>query len=302
MPHEKGEKEFVYFTGSDFNSNNHGSSMNAGRVRPEVAREMTRRPTSHATDNLTEDSLKVVVRRVSLLLFKPDGYVQPVIDTFERIGIRSCHVLCSALITTRYDQQRATRFTTWFEGASDGLILCHKQLLYFRCASMYMNSRWDYDHEYFQQMIEWEQRVEVGVIGAVITNLCEVIHDGSSSDEGSMPGLQERAREDSLSSEGSSMPPLQERAKEDSSSDEDTKSYGDDGIYDDGESWGYKTFTLKQIIGGDSGGLFPSNCLTLYAFSLHGYAQVHGKRGTRPKSDFSQTKEYIRFPIGLTTT
>ena len=87
------------------------------------------------------------------------------------------------------------------------------------------------------------------------------------------------------------MLPLQERAKEDSSSDEDTKSYGDDSIYNDGKFCGYKTFTLKQIIGGDSGGLFPSNRLTLYAFSLHGYAQVHGKRSARPKSNFYQAKE-----------
>ena len=87
------------------------------------------------------------------------------------------------------------------------------------------------------------------------------------------------------------MPPLQERAKEDSSSDEDTKSYGEDGIYNDGESWGYKAFTLKQIIEGNSGGLFPSSCLTLYAFIPHGYAQVHGKCTYRPKSDFYQAKE-----------
>ena len=144
--------------------------------------------------------------------------------------------------------------------------------------------------------------MEDGVVGAVITNLREVIYNGSSSDEGSMPGLQERAREDSSSSEGSSMPPLQERAKEDSSSDEDTKSYGDDGIYNDGESWGYKAITLKQIIGGNSGGLFPSNCLTLYAFSLHRYTQVHGKCSARPRSDFYQAKEQICFPVGLTTT
>ena len=154
-----------------------------------------------------------------------------------------------------------------------------------------MNIRWNHDHEYFQRMIEWEQRVEVGVIGAVITNLHEVIHDGSSSDEGSMPGLQERAREDSSSSEGSSMPPLQERAKEDSSSDEDTKSYSDDGIYNDGEFCGYKAFTSKQIIGGDSGGLFPNNRLTLFKYSLHGYAQFHSNCRARPKSDFYQAQE-----------
>ena len=76
---------------------------------------------------------------------------------------------------------------------------------------MYMNSRWNLDHEYFQRMIEWEQRVDDEVVGAVITNLREMIYDEASSNDGSMTGLQERAREDSLSSDGSSMPPLQER-------------------------------------------------------------------------------------------
>ena len=108
-----------------------------------------------------------------------------------------------------------------------------------------MNGRWEYNHEYFQQMIEWKQRVDIKAIGAIITNFREVAHNDSSSDEKSMQGLQERAREDSSSSKGSSIPPLQERAKEDSSSDKDTKSYDEGDIYNDGESWGYKALTLN---------------------------------------------------------
>ena len=99
------------------------------------------------------------------------------------------------------------RFTIWFEGSSDGLRLCFRQLQYYRCCSMYMNIRWNHDHEYFQRMIEWEQRVDGEVVGAVITNLRELLNDESSSEDGSMPGLQERGREDSSSSNGSSMPP-----------------------------------------------------------------------------------------------
>eukprot|EP00751_Fragilariopsis_kerguelensis_P019136 CAMPEP_0170844610 /NCGR_PEP_ID=MMETSP0734-20130129/6995_1 /TAXON_ID=186038 /ORGANISM="Fragilariopsis kerguelensis, Strain L26-C5" /LENGTH=96 /DNA_ID=CAMNT_0011213081 /DNA_START=565 /DNA_END=858 /DNA_ORIENTATION=+ len=78
MPHEKGEVKVVHFSGSDFGGNNLGFNMDPGRARPEVTREMTRRPTSNAPSNLMEHSLKVVVRRVSLLLYKPDGYVQSV--------------------------------------------------------------------------------------------------------------------------------------------------------------------------------------------------------------------------------
>ena len=46
--------------------------------------------------------------------------------------------------------------------------------------------------------------------------------------------------------------------REDSSSDEGTDSFGEYGIYDNGEPWGYKALTLKQIIGGKPGGMFPS--------------------------------------------
>ena len=123
-----------------------------------------------------------------------------------------------------------------------------------------MNDRWKHDHEYFQRMIEWERRVanEVAeevvdeavdeVVGAVITNMRALMNADSGSDTSSMPGLQERGREDSLSSDGSSMPLLQDRAREDSSSDDDSKSYKEDGIYSDGEHCVYKASTLKQII------------------------------------------------------
>ena len=111
------------------------------------------------------------------------------------------------------------------------------------------------------------------VIGGIITNMSKLIKDDSSSDGGSMPGLQERAREDS-------------------SSDDDTNSYSDDGIYEDEELWGYKALTLKQIIGGTPGGMFPNNIPTLYAFSWHGYANVCENPLTKNKdSDFYQAKE-----------
>ena len=58
-----------------------------------------------------------------------------------------------------------------------------------------------------------EQRVDIEAVGAIITNLRDTVHNDSSSDEGSMPGLQERVREDSPSSEGLSMSPLQERER-----------------------------------------------------------------------------------------
>ena len=101
-------------------------------------------------------------------------------------------------------------------------------------------------------MIKRDKRMNPGVVGTIITNMFEVIHD-SSTKGGLMPGLQERAREDL-------------------SNNNEIDSYDDDGIYEDRELWRYKALTLKQIIGGIPGGMFPHNIPTLYAFSWHGFA------------------------------
>ena len=151
-----------------------------------------------------------------------------------------------------------------------------------------MTGRWEYDHEYFQRMIEWEQRSNTEAVGAIITNLHELFNDDSSSDDGSMPGLQERGREDSSSSDdGSGMPPLVSRGPTDSSSDDDTESITEDGMYNDGEPWGCKSLTLSQIIGGNSGSLLLPSRPTLFPFSLHGYSQVN----ERSNPDFYQAME-----------
>ena len=45
-------------------------------------------------------------------------------------------------------------------------------------------------------------------------------------------------------------------------------------MYDDGECWGYKEQTLKQIISGTSDGIsLAIDTPTLYALSLHGHAK-----------------------------
>ena len=149
--------EIVYFSGSDFSDNNMGFNMDPGRVYPEVVRERARRPTSNAPANTTKVSLEVVIRRVALLLNKPEGYVQPVLDTFHRIDIRDYDSLHTTLIETLSNRQQFDKFNIWFEEGSGGLRLRFQELQYYRCCSIYMNSRWNIDHEYSQQMIEWEQ-------------------------------------------------------------------------------------------------------------------------------------------------
>ena len=104
-------------------------------------------------------------------------------------------------------------------------------------------------------MIEQDERMNPRVDNTINTNMSELIKDNSSNEGGSMPGLQEKARENS-------------------SIDDDTNSCDDEGIYEDREPWGYKALTLKQIIGQAAGGMFPNNVTTLYAFSWHGYSKM----------------------------
>ena len=59
------------------------------------------------------------------------------------------------------------------------------------------------------------------------------------------------------------------------SSGDDTDFYGEDDLYNDGECWGYKEQTLKQIISGNSGGIsLAIDTPTLYALSLYRHAKV----------------------------
>ena len=106
-------------------------------------------------------------------------------------------------------------------------------------------------------MIERQSKLDDEVVGCIISGMSVLNNDDSSSEDGSMPGLQERARSDS------------------SSSGDDTDSLYGSELYADGEPWGYREQTLKQIISGTSIGLsLASDTPTLYAFSLHGHAEV----------------------------
>ena len=105
-------------------------------------------------------------------------------------------------------------------------------------------------------MIDRHGRMNAKVVGCIITGISELNKDDSFSD-------------------GSSIPGLQDRGQSDLSSGDDTDSYGEDDMYDDGECWGCKEKTLKQIISGTSDGIsLASDTPTFYAFSLHGHAKV----------------------------
>ena len=100
-------------------------------------------------------------------------------------------------------------------------------------------------------MIDRHGRINAEFVGCIITDMTELNKDDSSSDGGCMPSLQDGCQSDW-------------------SSNDDTDSYGDDDVYDDGEWWEYKEQILKQIISGTHDGMFlASGTPTLYAFSLH---------------------------------
>ena len=104
---------------------------------------------------------------------------------------------------------------------SGGFELSHKEGSFYRCASMHMDYRWSYDHEYFQGMIERQCKLNNEVVGCIISSMSILNMDDSSSEDGSMPGLQERAQSDLSSSDG-------------------TDSFDGNDLYEDGESWGIR--------------------------------------------------------------
>ena len=55
-------------------------------------------------------------------------------------------------------------FVDQFNEESGGFGMCPRQVSFFRSAAMHMNERWQYDHEYFQRMIERDARINPEVI------------------------------------------------------------------------------------------------------------------------------------------
>ena len=154
-------------------------------------RERKRRPISNAPDNENKESLEVVVQRVSELLTKEESYTELVLESFVKMDIKSNHDLNIALNNTRDSPQLAEAFMERFKEVSGGLQLSHKEGSFFKCASMYMDGRWNYDHKYFQRMIDRHGRMNAEVVGCIITGMSELNKDDSYSDDGSMPSLQD---------------------------------------------------------------------------------------------------------------
>ena len=135
--------------------------------------------TSDAPNILSPESLVAVVKRVSEVI-NNDTVVRPyialVLKTFSNMGIVNNNDFNITLKRTRHDVDLEANFVNQFREESGGYEMCHKQVSFFRAASMYMNERWQYDHEYFQRMIERDTRTNPEVVDARINP------DGAHSD------------------------------------------------------------------------------------------------------------------------
>ena len=167
------------------------------------------------------------------------------------------------------------------------------EFFYLLGCSRDMCDRYDWDHEYFGRMYDWrgrmclksykkkypgfqtyhEKMANAEFVGAVIINMPEP----NSSDDESMPGLQDRAMDDWSSV---------------SSGDDD-----DDSIHTDGEMTGWKHMSLMEIISGQHHGILKRRSaaensehrLGMGAPVLFNYVIYNGDRPkARAVADFHQ--------------
>ena len=165
MIHEKMEAEAIYFTGSDYSGNSYGFNMYPDRVHPAALREHERRSTSPAHDNNSKESLEEVIQRVCKLLTLSPSHVKFVLGNLVKKNIKSNHDLYIAI-------QKASNMNN-SNLSLDFMVLIkdndasphalgsniHKEGLFLKASSTYMQRRWGYDHEYYQRMIDRNNRM-----------------------------------------------------------------------------------------------------------------------------------------------
>ena len=102
------------------------------------------------------------VKRTSELL-QNVGMIRPfarmVLRTYGRINIINNHNLYLTLCPTRDSKDMEPSFIHQFRAHSEvSYRLSSLEVCFFRDTANYMTSRWIYDHEYFQRMIERDNR------------------------------------------------------------------------------------------------------------------------------------------------
>ena len=255
---DRRQLEFKFFTGSTCPLMLHEVGDPA-TLYPEVAREHARRrgvdPEAMAKSGPNgHDSLQIVLDRVSELMsldhpkMKLDrGYSSRLFSRLQhksKVKITDADGLRSRTQEIANNRSEITEFMASIlpEGQKEP---DPREWFYLKGCSRDMCDRYDWDHEYFQRMsarwhgdclAEYKKIRDAEFVGAVIVNMPPNLSgDASSSDDESMPGLEDRALDDWSSV---------------SSADSDD----DDSIYTDGEMTGWKHQSILEIISGQRHG------------------------------------------------
>ena len=164
---------------------------------PVVEREHKRRSSSTAPSNKTKESLEVAVKRVNEVLDRKDEALNKIfIDGLTKLKIGNCSDLNKSLSVLHKNPDAAKLFINKFKEETNGYVLSIREVEYLRVCSMHICSRWEYDHEYFQRMMDRTNRLMINeTVRAIIVNMDQLEYDSESEGE-SMPGLQERQPDD----------------------------------------------------------------------------------------------------------
>ena len=160
MIHEKMEEEAIYFTGSGYSGNNYGFSMYPDRLHPAALREHERRPTSTAPDNKSKESLEVVIQRVCELLTLSISHFKFVLGNLIKSNIKSNHDLYIAIqkASNMNNSNLSLDFMVLIKDNGTSRYALgsniHKEGLFLKASSTYMQRRRGYGHEYYQRMID----------------------------------------------------------------------------------------------------------------------------------------------------
>ena len=141
MPSDRMDLEMVFFTASDYGGNIHGFDMNPGTFCPERARELARRLTSNAPNNLSAESLIMSAKRASERLVQNVGDIRPfakmLLRTYQRMNIVSNHDLFLTLCPTRDNKELEGSCIRQFSAASKmSYHLSSLEVCFFRNTAM----------------------------------------------------------------------------------------------------------------------------------------------------------------------
>ena len=81
------------------------------------------------------------------------------------------------------DPEAVKLFINKFKEETNGYVLSTREVEYLRVCSMHMCNRWEYDHEYFQRMIDRTNQLRTSkTVGAIIVNMDQLEYNSESEE------------------------------------------------------------------------------------------------------------------------